>query len=100
MKYSTKLLRNFRKISSIFFLQLNIKDTTQLITSTFRAKSLKNRIEYSRYWQNSTTNKKKIIVYRSTIKIQNYYLWLLFVARKNFLKFDKLLAGLITKVHP
>ena len=27
MKYSTKLLRNFRKIRLIFFLQLNINDT-------------------------------------------------------------------------
>ena len=27
MKYSTKLLKNFRKISLIFFLQLNIDDT-------------------------------------------------------------------------
>ena len=36
---------------------------------------------------------------RFTIKICNYYLWLLFVARKNFFKFDKLLAGMVTKVH-
>ena len=27
MKYSITLLRNFRKVSSIFFLQLNINDT-------------------------------------------------------------------------
>ena len=27
MKYSTKLLRNLTKISSIFFLQLNINET-------------------------------------------------------------------------
>ena len=42
MKYLTKLLRNFRKISLIFFLQLNINDKKKLITSTFQAKSLKN----------------------------------------------------------
>ena len=33
----------------------------QLITSKFQAKSLKTRIEYSRYWQNSTRNKEKIV---------------------------------------
>ena len=27
IRYQTKMLRNFRKISSIFFLQLNINDT-------------------------------------------------------------------------
>ena len=34
----------------------------QLITSTFQAKSLENRIEHSRYWQNSTRNKEKIML--------------------------------------
>ena len=33
----------------------------QLISSTFQAKNLKNRIKYSRYWQNSTRNKEKIM---------------------------------------
>ena len=33
---------------------------------------------------------------RFTIKIRNYYFWLLFVARKNFFKFDKLLARMVT----
>ena len=31
----------------------------QLVMSKFQEKSLKNRIEYSRYWQNSTRNKEK-----------------------------------------
>ena len=33
----------------------------QLVTSQLQAKSLKNRIEYSRYWQNSTRNKEKFM---------------------------------------
>ena len=33
----------------------------QLVTIKFQAKSLKTRIEYSRYWQNSTINKEKFI---------------------------------------
>ena len=33
----------------------------QLLTSKFQAKSLKNRNEYSRYWQNSTRNAKKFM---------------------------------------
>ena len=35
-----------------------------------------------------------------TIKIRNYYFWLLFVAPKNFFKFAKLLAGMVTLFHP
>ena len=34
---------------------------TQLVKSKFQAKSLKNRIEYSRYLQNSTRNKEKFV---------------------------------------
>ena len=70
----------------------------QLVTSKFQTKSLKNFIEYWRYWPNSTKNKENLC--RFTIKIRNYYFWLLFVARKNFFWFDKLLAGMVTKVHP
>ena len=33
----------------------------QLVTRKFQAKSLNNRIEYSRYRQNSTRNKEKYI---------------------------------------
>ena len=33
----------------------------QLVTSKIQAKSLKNRIEYSRYWQKSTKNKEKFM---------------------------------------
>ena len=33
----------------------------QIITSTFQAKSLENRIEYLRYRQNSTRNKEKFM---------------------------------------
>ena len=35
-----------------------------------------------------------------TIKIRNYYFWLLYVANNNFFEFDKFLAGMVTKVHP
>ena len=44
MIYWTKFWRNFRKI-----------------TSKFQGKSLKNRKEYLRYWQNSTRNKEKFM---------------------------------------
>ena len=33
----------------------------QLVTSKFQAESLKTRIEYSRYWKNSTRNKEKFM---------------------------------------
>ena len=32
----------------------------QLVTSKFQAKGLKNRIEHSSYWQNSTRNEEKL----------------------------------------
>ena len=34
----------------------------QLAPSKFQAKSLKYRIEYSKYWQNSTRNKEKFML--------------------------------------
>ena len=69
----------------------------QLVTSKFQAKSLKTRIEYSRYWQNSTRNKEQFM------SIHNKNTKLLFRTTfrctENFFKFDKLLAGMVTKVH-
>ena len=59
-----------------------------LVTSKFQTKIGKSQREI----------KKKIC--RLTIRIHNYYFRLLFVARKNFCKFSKLLAGMVTKVHP
>ena len=43
-----KIVTKFQKNSSIFCLQLNINDT-KTVTSKFQAKSLKNRIEYSKF---------------------------------------------------
>ena len=42
MKYSTKLLGNFRKISSIFFLQLNINDKKTVNHEYIPSKKLEN----------------------------------------------------------
>ena len=64
----------------------------------FRANCLKTRIEYSRYGQNSTKNKEKCML------IYNKNTLLLFLTtfrcKKNFLKFENLLARMVTKVHP
>ena len=59
----------------------------QLDTSKFQAKrEIQREIKKNLCW--------------FTVKIRNYYFWLFFVARKNFLQFDTLLAGMITKVYP
>ena len=42
MKHSNKLLRNFRKISWIFFLQLNINDTKTFNHEYIPSKKLEN----------------------------------------------------------
>ena len=49
---------------------------TQLVTNKFQAKSLKNRIEYSRYWQHSTRNKEKFM------SIHNENMQLLFLCEE------------------
>ena len=53
----------------------------QLITSKFQAKSLKNRIEHSRYRQNSTRNKEKFM---STHNINMQLLFLTTFRYTNF----------------
>ena len=99
MRYQTKLLRNFRKTSSIFFLQLNINDTKALSHEYISSKNLEKIVSNIQGIDKIQREIKKNLC-RFSIKIRNYYFWLLFVARKKFLKFDKLLAGMVTKVHP
>ena len=59
MKYAKKLLRNFRKISSIFFLQLNINDTNTVNHEYIPSKKLEKSYRIFRVLKNSTKNKEK-----------------------------------------
>ena len=70
----------------------------QLVTSKFLQKALKTLSNIRGIDEFQREIKKNLC--RFTIKMPNYCFCLLFVAGKNFFKFDKLLAGMVTKVHP
>ena len=70
----------------------------QLVTSNSKQKAWKTVLNIQGIDKIQREIKKNLCYF--IIKIRNYYFWLLFVARKNFFKFDKLLAGMVTKVHP
>ena len=72
MKYSTKLIRNFRKISSIFFLQLNINDTKTVNHEYSPSKELKKSYRIFKVLTKFNEKERKKLC-RFIIKICNYY---------------------------
>ena len=83
----------------MFFLQLNINDTRTVNHKYIPCKKLNNPYRIFKVLTKFNEKYRKKLS-RFTIKICNYYFGLLFVARKNFFKFDKLLAEMVTKVYP
>ena len=66
------------------------------VPSRFQAKNLKTVSNIQGIDKIQREMKKNLR--RFIIKIRNCYFWLLFIARQNFFKFNKLLAGMVTKV--